>query len=327
MIRARHWSLAILLATPVVANAFSFTPDSYYASTGSSIVQYAADGTILDSVRPTGATSIGTDTRGIAFGGDGLMYVVRNNQLDINGAGNAGVDAMDSSGNVVRSYTFSGWISGQATAGDIAFSNDGKSFYVGATSGVYQFDVNSQVGQRISGLEANDLAVMPNGDLLVASENDFSRLSSDGTLLQTIDSDINDPQGLAKPYSKFGDISLANIRGIAYDPTSDTTYVSMLGYSFKVLALDGFTSTLKGITSYRYASDLFVTDQQKLLVGSWSQAPAVFDPELNLLTQLGSTSAVFVTAMSVPEPGTVGMMLLGLGGVAALSTRRRAHRA
>lgn len=333
MIDVRLGFVAALLAAPLLANAFSFEPGSYYASTGDAILQYAADGTALGRVVPTGPSSIGTETRGIAFGGDGLMYVVRENQLS-GGSRDAGVDVMDASGKVQRSYAFSGWIGGMVTSGNIAFANDGQSFYVGAQDGVYQFDVNgSKYGRLISGVSANDLAVMPNGDLLVVSDYDLKRLSSSGALLSSLGRDVADPQGLTQNFNDSPEVSLTDVRGVAYDAATDTTFVSMLGYSggaktsmdFKVMALDGVTPTLKGINTYWYAADLFVTDQHQLLVGSWTQAPSVFSTQLERGAQLGHEDAIFVTALPVPEADTLSMFCLGLLGIfgAVASGRRK----
>lgn len=328
MFTIKQISLACMLGLPVAANALSFTPSSYYASTGLAINQYSSAGVLLDSVTPTGASSIGTETRGIAFGGDGNLYVVRDNPIGT-GIGNAGVDVMDATGHVSRSYTFSGKIAGLVTSGDIAFARDNKSFYVGASDGIYQFDVNGTTGQKITSAKANDIAVMPNGDLIVASENSLSRYTGSGALVSTVSPFIQDPQGLTSAYNEDYLVVLTNARGIAYDQASNTTYVSMLGYTgmnFKILALDGFSNQLKGITTYTYAADLFMAGQN-LLVGSWTQSPTSFTSGLAPLTgPFTGPSARFVTALPVPEADSLLMAAFGALGTWAWSIRSKGRR-
>jgi hypothetical protein len=316
------------LALPLTAtaNALTFTLGDYYTSNGSVINQFAPDGSIKGSVRPNGPTSIGTETRGIAFGPDGLLYVVRNNAFGYSGSGSAGVDVMDQTGHVIRSYRFPGWIGGLISAGDIAFAKDGQSFYVGASDGIYKFNPQGTTGTRITSGAANDLAVMPNGDIVAVSDYSLTRYTSTGALISSVGEFLNDPLGLTAGRNILSPtILLVDGRGIAYDPTTDTTYVSMLGYTgmfYEVLALDGFSSNVKGIVSYSWPADLFVGGDDNLLVGSWTQSPAIFDAELNRLVKTMGGPAIFVTAMTttIPEPDTALLTIIGL--VALRSIRK-----
>lgn len=331
MHRIRHIGLAAsLLAASFAANAFSFDQDSYYASSGRTISQFSANGTLLDTVTPTGPTSLGTETRGIAFGGDGLMYVVRADDV-WNNSGHAGVDVMNASGQVLRSYALDTGVSGNIAMGNIAFAGDGHTFYVAGYGGVYQFDSQTtDAGHKIINDTGYDLAVMPNGDLILGQEYSIARYTTGGTLVSSF-GNLQDPQHLTASFNDSTDISLTNVRGIAYDASTDTTYVSMLGYSggsrtqmsFKIMALDGFSDTLKGITTYTYAEDLYAPGNGQLMAGSWAMPPGVFDANLQASKPLGDHDILFVTAMPVPEASTLGMMLLGLGGVFALRASRR----
>jgi hypothetical protein len=318
--------VATLLGAGSVANAFSFDQDSYYISSGRTISQLSSEGNLLDTIRPIGPSSLGTEIRGIAFGGDGLLYAVRNNT----GQDPAGVDVVDASGKVQRSYTFDSRTDA-LNFGTIAFASDGRTFYVGGISGVFQFDTqNTDQGTKVIDRGANDLAVLPNGDIIMATEYSIARYKQDGTLLSSIDA-LQDPQHLTADFNDFDDISLTNVRGIAYDANSDTTYVSMLGYAgasrtdmkFKVMALDGFSDQLKGITYYWYAADLFFSGKGELLAGS-SVLPGVVDVATNSSKSLGTKEALFVTALPpIPEASTGSMMALGLCGVFALAASRR----
>jgi len=316
-----------ICALPLAAQAFSFTAGDYYSSSGNAINQYTTDGKLVDSL-----AMAGPETRGIAFGGDGNLYVTRNNVIDTQGVGNAGVDVFNSQGNLVRQYGFSGWIGGLATSGSIAFDPSGQNFYVSAADGVYRFGASDKVGTKLIDTETTDLAMMPNGDLLVASGYSLSRYSSSGSLLSTVPQFLNDPHGLTKDINEFGQPTLVDVRGIAFDEASNRTYVTMLGYSgglhtqmnFKILALDGFSPNLEGIQDYWYGADMAVTADHKLLVGSSSQSPGIFGTDtLAPVGQFDGPSAIFVTVAPVPEPSSALLLLGGLPAIPFVVARRR----
>ncbi len=334
MLKTKVVVLALMLLVPFAAQAFSFTPGNIYAATDTQIEQFDADGKLIDTINPYNPNAWSTGLRGLAFGTDGL-YVVRTEGSSITGSGKPSVDVLDSSGALVRSYAFSGWIGGLATAGQIVFSNDKQSFYVGASDGVYQFDVNGTTGRRITFEEANSIAVLPNGDLLASRNYEISRYTSAGVKLGSLGGTIQDPQKLTAGFNDRSDVSLTDVRGIAYDERTNTTFVSMLGYSggaktdlrFKLLALDGFTPVLKDITSYWYGSQMHLTEEGQLLVGSWTQAPGVFSTDLDFIHRLGSKNAIFVTSMPVPEADSMAMLCTGLivaTGTVAQRRRRQA---
>jgi hypothetical protein len=72
----------------------------------------------------------------------------------------------------------------------------------------------------------------------------------------------------------------------------------MLGYtnfSFRLLAFAGTSNRLIGATTFWYGSDIHVDASGDLLVGSRTQAPAWFGPDLQWLGSLGGPNARFVT--------------------------------
>ncbi len=320
----------LVLLAPLAAQAFSFTPGHYYVSTGSTIEQLDASGQFVDRIAPSGKTALQSELRGIAFGQDGL-YVVRDNDLSTD-AFKAGVEVINQTGQVLRSYTYSGWTAGQISSGQIAFSNDRQSFYVGALDGIYRFDVNASEGIRITDEAAGGITVMPNGDILATHGYSISRYDSEGRELGTIGNILQDPKGLTKAFNDQSFVQLVDATGIAYDQRTDTVYVSMLGYSggiktdmtFKVLALDGFSPTIKDITSYWYGSQMFVNDNGNLVIGSRTLPPSLFSPELDMVMPLGSAKGMFVTAMAVPEPETMILFGLGAAAISWMQARKRA---
>lgn len=320
--------LAAAACLPIAAHAITFTPGDYYASTGQAINHYGTNGALLESLS---ITTSGPETRGIAFGADGNLYVVRNNAFTGGRTGDASVDVIDKSGAVLRSYDFSGWIGGVLTTGNIQFAPDGKSFYVGALDGVYRFTPENTRGTKLIDGGGLDIEVLSNGDILMAGGYELKRYDASGGLIATVDSYINDPLGLAAEMSPVG-VWLTDVNGIEYDETSNTTFVTMLGYSdmhYKILALDGFGNTLKGISFYENGAEMALAPNGDLLVASKTQAPGVFaigsgmPLTMNLNGRFEGPPALFVTAMPVPEPETAVLTLAGLATLAAAVRRRR----
>lgn len=320
--------LAAAACLPVATHAFTFKPGDYYSSTGQAINHYGTNGALLESLS---VTTSGPETRGIAFGADGNLYIVRNNTFTASGAGDASVDVIDKSGAVLRTYDFSGWIGGVLTTGNIQFAPDGKSFYVGALDGVYRFTPEDTRGTKLIDGGGLDIEVLSNGDILLAGGYELKRYDASGQLIATVDSYINDPLGLTAEMSAFG-VWLSDVNGIEFDETTNTTFVTMLGYSdmsYKILALDGFGNTLKGISYYEKGAEMVLTPSGDLVVASTTQAPGIFAVgtgmplAINLAGRFEGAPALFVTAMPVPEPQTAMLTLAGLATLAAAIRRRR----
>jgi hypothetical protein len=286
----RRVALAFSVALPLAANAAHPFAGDYYSSYASVLTQYAPNGAFVRNMAtgdPTG------ESRGIAFGPDGL-YVV----LSRSGAPSS-VEVIDAQGTVLRTYSFAGWTGGLVTSGNIRFAPGKEVFYVSAQDGIYCFPTYGTLGSRLITQSTTDVAVKPNGNLLVADDYSITQYTPDGVKLNTITT-IADPHGLGP-----GDAWLVDVRGVAYDPRTDTTFVTMLGYTGfydQLLALKGTTNELKGLTSYWYGNEMDVTADGHLLVGSWTQAPGIFtvsDTVPMTFTQtgtMGSSEAVFVTS-------------------------------
>jgi hypothetical protein len=300
----RHYIVvaAVLLASPLTALGLTFTPGHLYSTTEGGITEYNSAGTPLSGLVPFRG-----EMHGLSFGPDGLLYVVfadtPSNRYS------ARVEAIDASGAVIRSYAFAGSIWSSPGHGNISFDPGGQKFYVSAGNGIFKFDIGAQSGSLFKDVPTYDLKVLANGDLLVSHGYDLTRYSSTGDLLGAV-YNLSDPNNLANGTTQI----LSSVRGVEYDPATDTTFVTMLGYTnnfYKVLALEGNSNVLKGIETYNYGTDLFVTDDGRLLVTSTTQAPGVFTTALTYQGQLGGPMAVFFTAMPVPEPEAWALMALG----------------
>jgi hypothetical protein len=314
----KHVRLALstaLFTCSFAASAITFVPGHFYSTSDSAINQYSPTGTLISSLADSRS-----DLRGISFGPDGLLYVVHAGNPF---SGAASVEAINNSGTVVRSYAFTGSINGNNSYGKISFDASGQNFYVGAGNGIYRFGVTSSSGSIFKNVEAFDLKVLPSGDLMVASGYAVSRYDSTGVLTSSI-STLSDPNGLTGASNPF----LVDVRGLEYDFVTNTTYVSMLGYSgavnmsFKIIALAGSSNAITGIENYWYGDDLLVTDGGKLLVGSRTQAPGVFSTSLAYQAQFNGPSARFVAMLAVPEPPPMATLALGLGILIFLCKRR-----
>jgi hypothetical protein len=314
--------IAALLASPGESPAFSFALGYYYSTSDRAIQEYDPSGNQVASL-PAGPGGL---LRGLAFGPDGLLYVVRDVPQPSSGTETPTVEALNADGSVVRSYTFGGLLSNDLFYGAITFDPSGSSFYVGANQGVYRFDTTGATGSlflsnQFSGPEAFQMAFLPGGQFLVASFHSVTLYSSTGVMLSTI-SNLSDPNKLT------GDIfpMLNAVTGVAYDPKSDSTFVTMIGDSglpFALLRLAGTSSTITDAKGYWYGADPFLTPDGKLLVGSGTQAPGVFTTaDLTLQTQLGTTPAIFVTEF-VPEPSTAVLLAAGLGGMSVWRRQMR----
>ena len=280
---------------------FSFVTGNSYSSGNSSspttITQYSPAGSVVGSL--TLPTALGTEVRGLSFGSDGYLYAT-----EVVGSG-FNVVALNSSGAVHQTYTMPNvYAAGSVAFGGIAM--DSQYIYVAAQNQLTRFTLgNSSSGVSIyTNNQIYDTNVLPNGNLLVASAYQIQEITTSGTVVRTITPSV----------------SLGDVRGIQYVAATNKLYVTMLGYTgyqFQLMRLDATTGALEKNVSFNYADDLSLDLSGNLVVGSWTQAPEVFDQNLNLIRTLGTSPELFVTVdtLPVPEPGTalVGLALCGVG--------------
>jgi hypothetical protein len=283
--------LAILLFSAVQqSNAqFSFVPGDYYSSAWDSpvITQYTPSGAVVGSLSVHGTSSV----EGTAFGPDGLLYATTDQ-----GSGFS-VLALNSTGAVQQSYSAPVYVEGNIDFGQIAVNS--QYLYVAGQNQVTEFPIGQP--NSASAIYQNNqifgLALTPGGNLFVASAYQIQEITPSGAVVETVPGNFVD------------------LRGIAYDPTSNSVFVTELGETgsyFLLLRLNATTGAVQASTSFAYGQEVSLAPNGRLLVGSWTQPAKVFDENLNPIETLGNEQE-FVTADEVPEP-SVGL-LMGFWGL------------
>lgn len=274
-------ALALLVGATAQAG---FHRGDFYASNffSNTIVHYDSSGTVVGPLSIP--TSVSSDLRGLAFGPDRRLYVVAGRSQGF------AVLVLDPHGTVRQTYEFpQGFISGNISYGKIAFDDNG-SFFVGTGSGLVRFDLGDPAsGTLVTSGEVFAVKALPSGNLLIASSYTISEVTNTGSLVRTID----------------GGVFFVDLRGLEYDPASDTIFATMLGYTgnfFQLMALDGTSGQLLASTSFWYGDDIVRTPDGYLIVGSRTQSPGVFTEDLTQVGLFAGDSRMFVTEVPRHRP-------------------------
>lgn len=279
---------ALCLCTALQAWAFSFYPGHYYATLfdGNIITQFDSHGAIKDSISIP-MDSFGYSLRGLAFGPDGRLYVTVAQEQQFT------VMAINSRGKVLQSYTHRSNISGCITLGRICFDNAGH-FYVGTMAGVVRFTVASpssaEVIYKDEGIQ--DLISLATGNLLIASNSKIFEITPSGKKVREIL--LSDPNHLVTDARVY----FTDIRGIEYDPASNSLFVTALGHSgffHKLMRLDATTGVLLGVTTVTQGLDLCLSKNNWLIVGNRFDSPTVLSTQLKQLGTFEGNAYTFIT--------------------------------
>lgn len=269
------------------ATCQDFTDGNYFFSNDAEIDEYDLDGNFVGSIVPDLA---GSAMRGITFGPDGLLYAV------VPTSGFATVVSMDHSGNIQDSYNFTSFTGSNISYGKIEFGTDNK-FYVTSGVGVVEFTLGDLTsGNLLYNSDTFALDVMPNGNLLLANNYGIQEIDPDGNWIR----DIN----LSDPYNTYqGPVGFWSMRGIEYDPNDNVIFATQLGFSgfsFRLMKLEADTGNLLDNEYFWYGDQIFLDSNDKLVVGSRTQSPGLFEKDLGFIGPLGDVG-LFVTQY-IPEP-------------------------
>lgn len=284
-----------LIAQPLSALAITFTPGDIYTSNYSStaIIHQNSAGAYVNSMTLSPAYGVGV--RGLAFGPQGWLYAVTERGVGF------GVVAIDGTGTVRESYTGSTYVGGNLSYGKIAFSNTGKFFVTGQDS-LVAFTPGIATGTSVyTNNQVFDVEALPSGNLLVLSNYELQEITTTGAVVRTITPDSN--------------ISIVSGRGVEYNPATNDIYLTMLGYSgqsSRLMRLDGTSGNVEQNEYFWYGDDMFLTSDNKLIVGSRTQAPGIFDLDLHQMGTFTGGQQMFVTQMPVPEPNNGYLMAAGV---------------
>jgi hypothetical protein len=296
--------VALVFAQPASVSAGLIVPGDLYSSNYFSdvIEQYTPAGAYLSSY--TLPSQYGSEVRGIVEGPDHLLYATT-----ITPSG-FGVVAIDNNGVVEHSYSGTEYVEGNLSFGKIAFATNGQ-FFVAGQSDLVRFTPGVSTGTVVysNGGGVFDVTSMPSGDLLVLSGYDLQEITTSGLVVRTITPSVG----------------LGDARGVAYNPATNDIYVTMLGYTneeFQLMELNGNTGAVIKQVPFTYGDDMYLASGSRLLVGSRTQSPGIFDLNLNQIGTMGGDQQMFVT-QAVPEPSSIILCLLGGTGIWLGSRRRR----
>jgi hypothetical protein len=312
----RTFLMLLITLGPLVlcARAFDFAPGHFYVSDGANpyIDEFDQNGSFVSALSlSTNYYATDPMIHGLTFGQDGLLYAATTTYQTI---GQTVIDAINSSGQIQRTYQVNADISGARYSGKLEFTPYGE-LYLGATTGLFGIDPKAGTNTQIlSGNSVNDIVPLPNADLFV---------------LQNSSASILDPQsGTLSQYNFY--TGGEDLRGAAYNPLDDSLYVSVLDTA----SIDKFkfsSKELLGSAIFNDPDDIVIDSDGHIVVGSGGQVPAFFDANLNLLSQFTPTNVGqfgdrFVTQYTVPEPSAIllaAFAAIGLGSSAKRLGRRR----
>lgn len=277
--RSLGFAIAMMVSQSAAA-AFALVPGNVYTADSSTntILQVDSTGVELGSLTVPGALD---GVRGMAFGADGTMYVV------VPAPGGFKVLLLNAKGNVRGEYTGTSYIGGNLSYGKIAVS--GNRFYVAGANNLVAFDRNVAAGAIIYQTnQAYDVDVLPSGNLLLASAYQIDELNTAGQLVRQV------------PISTS---ILTDVRGVQYNTATNKIYATMLGHTnffFRLMRFDATSGALEQNITFNYADDITYLANGNLLVGSRTQSPTIFTPDLTFVSTLNAVQRMFVATM--PEP-------------------------
>jgi hypothetical protein len=262
--------------------SFGLAPGHIYATSSgrNDIVQLSPSGELVSTLAFPAYTARGL--KGLAFSPRGRLYVVA--------AKVSGYDVLvlGQDGAVLNVFEGPAYVAGNSSYGKIAVGPD-QEFYVAGQDQLRRFTADGAQSSVIyTGNQIYDVAVLPSGNLVVASAYSIHEITTNGAIVRQIA-----PQ-----------VMLTDVRGILYDPTHNDLYVTMLGFSdnfFRLMRIDLTSGVLEANVYFWYGDDLEMTSTGELLVGSNIQAPGRFSRELAQTGSLPTDQRNFIAALPRSE--------------------------
>jgi len=185
-----------------------------------------------------------------------------------------------------------------------------KESYIGDADGIIRFDIGDvSSGVRWANLErVMDLEVMPNGHILAMTHNSLVEVDVPGGRVRYVSGALNG-------------------RGVEFDPQENVIYASVGGQSGAhalVRKLDAITGGILDSEYFPSSNDMWLTDEGRLVVGSFHQSPGIFTTDLDRLGTFEWEQRAFVTQFQpIPEPSSLILLTTGLGALGLIVYRRR----
>lgn len=296
----------VLLSVGVSASssAWSFTEGDFFATSpfGTEINRYSQAGTFIESLAVP--STLGDSTKGLSFGPNGKLYAVMSTSSGYN------VITVDSAGSFSNVASGSTYVEGNLSYGKIGFAPTGG-FYVAGQNDLISFAPGSSTGTPIfTDNQIYDMKVLPSGNLFVLTAYSIKEITSTGSFVRTVNSSIG----------------LTDARGLEYNSATNDLFVTVLGNSgsgySQTMRLDATTGIVEATTTFSYGDDIALTKTGQVVIGSRTDAPRIFDSNLNQIGSIGTTPQMFVTQFSAPVPEPASVLALGLGGLALLRRKR-----
>jgi len=272
-------AIAVALPANKLA-AFELVPGDIYTSDSftNTIIHADPQGNEIDTL-PLGGYTMGS--KGLAFGPDDTLYVVAVTMYGYD------VVHLDTAGNVLGRYPGSIFVSGNLSYGKIAVSQGGRVYVAGQSSLISLLPGVSASTPIYTDNQVLDLDFLPSGNLLVLTGYRVVELTPDGALVREV----------------LPSQSVVDGRGIKYERVTNTFVTTMLGYTdhfYELRRWDAKTGAFLGWNYYNYGDDIDQFPDGRLLIGSRTLPPAIFDVNLGMTRAFNTHQRMFVAIHSNP---------------------------
>jgi hypothetical protein len=262
------------------AASFQLVPGDIYTtdSLSSAIIQTRPDGNEVSTLTLSRYTM---GYKGLAFAPDDTLYVVAVTTYGYD------VVHLGADGSTLGTYPGSTYVSGNLSYGKIAVSDSGRVYVAGQSTLMSLMPGISASTPIYTDNQIFDLDFLPSGNLLVVTAYHVVELTPTGTLVREV----------------LPSHSVVDGHGIKVERATNTFVTTMLGYTdhyHELRRWDLATGALLGWNVYNYADDIDQFPDGRLLIGSRSLGPGIFDIDLGMTGALNAHQRMFVAIHSNP---------------------------